>query len=462
MLNDWYIKFYPQHGTGARDKFQDVCYEILSEKNPRSIFNIIRVDQGDQGIDILSQNSETKETTIFQCKFFDQAKLGESQKSQIRESFQRAYTANKDTFHKWSLCIPLDLSKPELNWWEKWKKEKEEETNIIIELFDGHKLIEISKEVDSYNRIFNEEYKEQISELYNHVVRKNKSSFIIPDNKKSDQEESLIGILLDGSEEMLAAISKSEIENPEDFGERILDFLKMYKYLLTTGSQEYLSKFNVFLLGYSKKSKLQADTLFAITKKAIKNHTVDLFGHSADNNHCITDLLTMNGSYDSFKNRFFKSLSLSMMFSGGPYLAGGLKTFQEYIELNRNYNNKILIIITTGKITKDSENEIDLLINEIKGMGISIIVIYFNRNMLEFKESFTLHDAAQTQWSESAQRAFNLSSKINSNHQIHDKVKSLAEVNNLATNENTKLFFPLIPDKTFTFLKLILLGDMDD
>ena len=74
--------------AGARDIFEKICTELLHAKYGENAHNI-RVNKGDEGIDILVGDFSSP-IDDYQCKFFLDG-ICDSQKKQIRESFQTAY-----------------------------------------------------------------------------------------------------------------------------------------------------------------------------------------------------------------------------------------------------------------------------------------------------------------------------------------------------------------------------------
>lgn len=57
---------------------------------------------------------------VYQAKFFP-ADLGDSQKTQIRESFKQCTTDARFTVRSWTLCLPKDLTIEETAWFTTWK-----------------------------------------------------------------------------------------------------------------------------------------------------------------------------------------------------------------------------------------------------------------------------------------------------------------------------------------------------
>jgi hypothetical protein len=106
------------HGdAGARDIFEKICTELLNAIFADQSHNI-RASQGDGGIDILV--GDLCEPIInHQCKYFIDG-VGDAQKAQIRESFQRAIDSPTYRMRKWVLCLPCTLTLKEFEWWSNW------------------------------------------------------------------------------------------------------------------------------------------------------------------------------------------------------------------------------------------------------------------------------------------------------------------------------------------------------
>lgn len=138
---------------GARDKFEEICYEVYSNKYPDDDVHRVRVTQGDGGIDVYI-DQQSGDYTIVQCKYFLN-EIGDSQKKQIRDSFGVAMKNYEDELTEWILCVPLTLSEKEHEWWKKWKKKNEKEFSISIRLHDSSKLMRLMKKHNFYDEYFN-------------------------------------------------------------------------------------------------------------------------------------------------------------------------------------------------------------------------------------------------------------------------------------------------------------------
>jgi len=120
---------------GARILFQRLISSLvhLQYKDAREI----RPAPGDWGIDILVGKLTVK-SFIWQAKYFLDG-LGDSQKDQIRKSFNQLMTKAKENnfvVDVWTLCIPCSLSPEENQWWENWKSKNQKTHSVKIELWD--------------------------------------------------------------------------------------------------------------------------------------------------------------------------------------------------------------------------------------------------------------------------------------------------------------------------------------
>lgn len=135
---------------GARDKFEEICYDIYSNEYPDAEVHRVKVTQGDGGIDVFI-DEPNGDYTVIQCKFFLN-ELTDGRKGQIRDSFKTA--VKKNTMKNWILCIPMDLSTTEHSWWKQWK-EKQNDKGVSIKLHDESKLMRLVKKHNLYEEYFN-------------------------------------------------------------------------------------------------------------------------------------------------------------------------------------------------------------------------------------------------------------------------------------------------------------------
>lgn len=120
---------------GARILFQRLVASLIKIKYQTA--REIRPSQGDWGIDVIVGDL-SGHCLIWQVKYFING-IGSTQRQNIKDSFDTLVQKSKEEQFEvdvWTLCIPCSLSPRETKWWNKWKNEKNGETNIQIELWD--------------------------------------------------------------------------------------------------------------------------------------------------------------------------------------------------------------------------------------------------------------------------------------------------------------------------------------
>jgi hypothetical protein len=175
MNRDW-ADFKTLYGNiaGAREAFENACETLYRKKHASEHVSQVSVKQGDGGIDIFIGELGIDPITVIQCKFFLET-FGDSQKSQIRDSFDTAINSKKYKLKKWILCIPRVIDIDENSWWFKWKHKKLKEyskDSSFIKLTNGNALIDLFKELGLYNQIFQITDSLKIAEIYEAVVPK--------------------------------------------------------------------------------------------------------------------------------------------------------------------------------------------------------------------------------------------------------------------------------------------------
>lgn len=159
---------------GAREHFEHLCARLIHSKFPDS--KGVRVHQGDGGVDTFVGNwADSGGIHVFQVKFFPSG-LGKVQKQQVRDSFNTCLSNQHFTTTKWTLCLPLDLSKDEIPWFNTWKQENATDTltQDNIDYWGETELGELL--LKSENRgikedFFKEEHLTQIREMHGMLVR---------------------------------------------------------------------------------------------------------------------------------------------------------------------------------------------------------------------------------------------------------------------------------------------------
>jgi hypothetical protein len=159
------------HSTieGARAAFENDCHMLLQKMHPDKNVKIVRADPGDEGIDIYVGNIGVEPIDVYQCKFF-LGPIGESQKGQIRESFDSALSSELFVMNNWYLLMPVpDLNMKENIWWGSWKKKKEDEGNINLNFINGNELINLLKVHKLYEIVFRIEEATKINHIHDSV-----------------------------------------------------------------------------------------------------------------------------------------------------------------------------------------------------------------------------------------------------------------------------------------------------
>ena len=148
--------------AGAREVFEKICTHLLQAQYGEDAHNI-RVSRGDAGIDILVGDFQSP-IDNYQCKYFIDG-IGNSQKTQIKDSFERAIYAKDYSMRKWTLCVPCSLSSSEFKWWSEWKGQQKKIHEIDIALFDGTYLISELKKYDIYYELFYNHKSKKLDEI---------------------------------------------------------------------------------------------------------------------------------------------------------------------------------------------------------------------------------------------------------------------------------------------------------
>ncbi|MCK5291164.1 MAG: hypothetical protein KAR39_03990 [Thermoplasmata archaeon] len=107
--------------NAARYVFELLVQDLVITEMPDA--KAIRPNPGDSGIDAFV-GTYGNMLTVFQSKFFIEG-LKNSQKDQIRRSFQRVYSDKDTTPTNWILVIPIDLDLEEQKWFDQWKRKQD-------------------------------------------------------------------------------------------------------------------------------------------------------------------------------------------------------------------------------------------------------------------------------------------------------------------------------------------------
>jgi hypothetical protein len=158
--------------AGAREAFEDACETLFRKIHHDKHVSQVKVKLGDGGIDIFIGELGNEPITVIQCKFFLES-FGDSQHSQIRDSFKTAIESDKYTLKQWILCIPRVIDIDENAWWFKWKKKQIEtysKENHFIKLINGNELLDLFKEQNIYNQVFKIDEAIKIDEIHKALI----------------------------------------------------------------------------------------------------------------------------------------------------------------------------------------------------------------------------------------------------------------------------------------------------
>jgi len=157
---------------GARDLYEKACLSIFEAKY-KNTHTVKASKGGDGGIDVFVGDLGITPVNIYQCKFFLD-NLNPSQKQQIKKSLIRAVTNKDYQVKEWHLCLPKDLTKDEILWFNKLKKDvvsKYKLTDVSIDFKEGTTLINYAKQEGVYASIFNITESLQLDSIYKSVVK---------------------------------------------------------------------------------------------------------------------------------------------------------------------------------------------------------------------------------------------------------------------------------------------------
>lgn len=137
---------------GARQDFAEMIGLLVKAVRPGVIVpRVVAANPGDWGIDVFVGDLGGS-VTVWQSKYFHPATT-KSHQEQIRESFGSVMkNAAKEGFTvtQWILCVPSSMDGPTTKWWDTWKKKKEREFQIVIELWDETELRSLLISPDAY------------------------------------------------------------------------------------------------------------------------------------------------------------------------------------------------------------------------------------------------------------------------------------------------------------------------
>lgn len=113
FMNELLLRLRGMDGSA----FQRFCFQLLKERHPTANLRYVEAPSGDEGLDIFCGDMDGG-LTIWQCKAF-QGGIGESQKGQIRESFNTAMKYFKPS--RWVLCLSVDMDTSTHRWFQRYQ-----------------------------------------------------------------------------------------------------------------------------------------------------------------------------------------------------------------------------------------------------------------------------------------------------------------------------------------------------
>ncbi|MGB3444685.1 MAG: hypothetical protein WBA97_38605 [Actinophytocola sp.] len=125
---------------GARQDFEEMIGQLVQAVRP-GVAKMVAANPGDWGIDVFIGNLGGA-VTVWQSEYF-MPEVNKSHQAQIRESFDSVVkNAAKEgfTLTRWILCVPSSMDGPTTKWWDTWKRKKEREVGIVIDLWDETEL----------------------------------------------------------------------------------------------------------------------------------------------------------------------------------------------------------------------------------------------------------------------------------------------------------------------------------
>jgi hypothetical protein len=158
--------------AGAREKFEDLAVHPIRSERPDA--ERVRIVRGDGGIDAHEGSlADPTGVDIFQVKFFTDG-IGESQKAQIRESFNTVKGGTVFKARSWTLCLPIDMSVEEKRWFDDWSGRRQATGIEIRPMWGATKLEGLLYEPKNRGvkeGFFKEEHLAQIREMHDMLTR---------------------------------------------------------------------------------------------------------------------------------------------------------------------------------------------------------------------------------------------------------------------------------------------------
>ena len=235
--------------AGARDIFEKICIELFQKKFENAY--AVQASPGDDGIDVLVGDLDG-DIIVYQCKYFIDG-IGDIQKAQIRESYMTV--TERYNVVEWYLCVPILYTVDNHKWWSEWKNKKQQIDNVKIDFYDGSRLLMLLKECDMYDEIFDEDVRNMLAEILEHLNSENLRIYneIIYDlNDFSDisYDDCIFVKMLESANIFDTAEYKNDFFNAEIVKQKIVSKgqskeLLMYKQLLSKLKSIWGTQYNI-------------------------------------------------------------------------------------------------------------------------------------------------------------------------------------------------------------------------
>ncbi|SFW92041.1 serine/threonine protein kinase [Amycolatopsis australiensis] len=146
------------NAQGARQDFEEMIGQLVRAVRP-GVVKMVAANPGDWGIDVFIGDLGGS-VTVWQSKYF-MPEVSKSHQAQIRESFDSVVAnAAKEgfTLTQWILCVPSSMDGPTTKWWSTWKRKKERDFGLVIDLWDETELrsLLISPDAETVRRHYYE------------------------------------------------------------------------------------------------------------------------------------------------------------------------------------------------------------------------------------------------------------------------------------------------------------------
>lgn len=117
---------------GAREVFAELVTHCVRSVAPGAF--AVRPDPGDEGLDTFV-GEFAGDLHVYQAKYFCDG-VGDSQRGQIRKSWKACHDSPRfKHVVAWTLCVPVELSTDEHDWWQGWRRRESTAKNCQIELW---------------------------------------------------------------------------------------------------------------------------------------------------------------------------------------------------------------------------------------------------------------------------------------------------------------------------------------